>query len=110
MHRRPQDLLSGSLDALILKSLEGGTRHGYGISRWVRQRTQGVLDVEDAALYKALHRMAERGWVTAAWGHAESGRRAKFYELTDAGRDALGAETDTWRAFSLAVHRVLESG
>jgi transcriptional regulator len=110
MARTPQDLLPGSLDALILKSLADGPRHGYGVSRWLRERTHRVLEVEDAALYKALHRMDDRGWVEASWGHSESGRRAKFYELTEAGREALAAETNTWRAFALAVHRVLETG
>ncbi|HKJ01772.1 MAG TPA: PadR family transcriptional regulator [Longimicrobiales bacterium] len=110
MQRTPQDLLPGSLDALILKSLEGGARHGYGISRWVRQRTHGVLGIEDAALYKALHRLADRGCVSSAWGRSDLGRRAKLYELTEAGRQALASETNTWRAFALAVHRILETG
>ncbi|MGD2068552.1 MAG: PadR family transcriptional regulator [Gemmatimonadota bacterium] len=110
MHRTPQDLLPGSLDALILKGLQGEARHGYAISRWVRERTQGIIEVEDAALYKALGRMTDRGWVTSEWGVSDRGRRAKFYQLTDSGRRALEAETRTWKVFSLAVNRVLDTG
>lgn len=110
MHRTPQDLLPGSLDVLILKSLQHGSRHGYGISRWIREETHGVLGVEDAALYKALHRMADKDWLTSTWGTSTQGRRAKFYELTESGANALKAETNTWRAFSLAVHTLLETG
>jgi transcriptional regulator len=110
VHRTPQDLLPGSLDVLILKSLQGSARHGYGISRWIREQTHGVLGVEDAALYKALHRMADKGWLSSTWGTSELGRRAKFYELTPSGAEALKAETNTWRTFSLAVHKLLETG
>lgn len=110
MTKSPQDLLSGSLDALVLKSLQGEPRHGYAISRWVRARTEGVLTIEDTALYKALHRLADRGWVRAEWGVSERGRRAKYYELTVEGRRALDVEMDVWRTFARAVGRVLESG
>ncbi len=108
--RRPQDLLQGSLDLLVLRALQGESRHGYAISRWVRARTDGVLTLEDAALYKALHRMEERGWIEATWGRAESGHRAKFYALTEDGRQALLGEKKTWHAFADAIRRVLETG
>ncbi len=110
MTKSPQDLLSGSLDALVLKSLQGEPRHGYAISRWVRERTEGVLTIEDTALYKALHRQADRGWVRAEWGVSERGRRAKYYELTSEGRRALEVEADVWQTFARAVGRVLETG
>jgi transcriptional regulator len=105
--RTPQDLLPGSLDLLILRSLRGESRHGYAVSRWVRERTEGVLEIEDAALYKALHRMEDKGWIEAEWGRSESKRRAKFYSLTREGESALERETRTWEAYSRAVRRVL---
>lgn len=95
---------------LVLKSLEVGERHGYAVSRWVRERTDGVLAIEDAALYKALHRMEERGWIEARWGRAESGHRAKFYRLTPEGVEALTGEARTWEAFARAVRRVMGAG
>ncbi len=110
MTKSPQDLLSGSLDALVLKSLQSEARHGYAISRWVRERTAGVLTIEDTALYKALHRLADRGWVTSEWGVSERGRRARYYALSDKGRAALEVEVDVWEAFSRAVRSILETG
>jgi len=105
--RTPQDLLPGSLDALVLQSLTAGPRHGYGVSRSVRERTDGVLEIEDAALYKALHRLEDRGWIGSEWGRSENRRRAKFYELAPEGEAALSREKETWRTFARAVHRAL---
>ncbi len=107
MTRSPQDLLPGSLDALVLESLAAGERHGFDVSRWVRERTDGVLEIPDAALYKALHRMQERGWLTARWGRSENKRKAKFYAMTAAGRAALAEEKEAWTAFATAVTQAL---
>src|SRR4051812_40877508 len=87
-------LLQGTLDGLVLKTLTWGARHGYGIARWIRQTSGDALIVEDKALYVALHRLEERGWVESDWGLSENNRRAKFYQLTAAGRRQLRAERD----------------
>lgn len=108
--RKPQDLLPGSLDALILQALAEGSKHGYAVSRWVRERTDGVLEIEDAALYKALHRLESRGWIASEWGRSESKRRAKFYDLTPEGEEALQTEKETWRTFARVVHAALGTG
>ena len=108
MPRPPLDLLQGTLDVLILKTLTWRPMHGYGISRFIRQCTDGVLGIEDAALYQALHRLDRRGWVQSEWGISETNRRAKFYQLTTAGRQQLRAETSTWRQYAEAVAKVLE--
>lgn len=102
----PLQLLRGTLDALILKALSGGELHGYGIADWVRETTGGVLQIEDGALYTALHRMEERGWLCSEWGISDRGRRAKFYELTADGRRALEAEERDWRAYVEAVGKI----
>ncbi|HSA54876.1 MAG TPA: PadR family transcriptional regulator [Gemmatimonadaceae bacterium] len=101
-------LLQGTLDVLILQTLTLGPMHGYGVSRWIRQRTNAVLLVEDAALYQALHRLERRGFVDAEWGLSENNRRAKYYTLTATGRRQLRAESDSWRAYAAAVFRVLD--
>ncbi|MDQ6827287.1 MAG: PadR family transcriptional regulator [Gemmatimonadota bacterium] len=108
MARTPLDLLQGTLDVLILKTLSWTPTHGYGISRWIRQRTDGVLGIEDAALYQALHRLERRGWIESEWGLSENNRRAKFYQLTTEGRKQLRTETATWRQYAAAVFKVLE--
>jgi transcriptional regulator len=105
----PLDLLQGTLDVLILKTLSWAPMHGYGVSRWIRQRTDGVLGIEDAALYQALHRLERRGWIEAEWGLSENNRRAKFYQLTADGRKQLRAEASTWRRYAEAVFKVLET-
>jgi transcriptional regulator len=107
--REPLDLLQGTLDVLILKTLSWQPMHGYGVSRWIRQRTDDVLAVEDAALYQALHRLERRGWVEAEWGLSENNRRAKYYQLTTEGRKQLRAEAATWRRYAEAVFKVLET-
>ncbi len=87
------DLLQGTLDVLILKTLSWDAMHGYAISRWIRQRTDNVLTVEDAALYQALHRLERKGLIESEWGLSENNRRAKYYQLTTAGRTQFRAET-----------------
>jgi transcriptional regulator len=104
----PLALLQGTLDALILKALSAGPAHGYGISTWIRQRTDGELDIEDGALYQALHRLERRDLVDAEWGLSDNNRRARFYRLTTRGRRELREATATWRRYATAVFKVLE--
>lgn len=104
---RSTDLLQGTLDVLVLRTLEHGPMHGYGVSRWIRERTGGVLDVRDAALYKALRRLERRGWVKAEWGLSENNRRARYYALTKAGTRQLDREATAWRRYADAVFAVL---
>lgn len=101
------DLLKGTLDVMLLKALSFGPRHGYAATRWIRQRTDGALEVEDAALYQALHRMERRGWVESEWGLSESNRRAKFYQLTGKGRSQLDRESVRIRRYADALFKVL---
>jgi transcriptional regulator len=103
----PNALLHGMLDALILKTLARGARHGYAIARFIEETTGAAVLVEEGSLYPALYRLERRGWVEAEWGESELGRRAKLYNLTDAGRAQLAAETDTWRRFSSGVSKLL---
>lgn len=105
--KTPNSLLHGALDALILKTLTRGPRHGYAIARYIEDTTGEALLVEEGSLYPALYRMERRGWVEAEWGTSELGRRAKLYRLTAAGREQLAAETATWRRFSSGVSKVL---
>jgi PadR family transcriptional regulator PadR len=101
------DLLQGTLDVLVLRALSWGTMHGYAVARFIRQGSDGSFKVLDGALYTALHRMEERGWVDAEWGMSEKKKRAKFYRLTTAGRRALRAETESWNDYVAAVARVM---
>jgi PadR family transcriptional regulator, regulatory protein PadR len=103
------ELVKGTLDVLVLKTLSWGPLHGYAVSRWIRARTEGVLTIEDAALYQALHRLERRKWIEAEWGVSENNRRAKYYALTPAGRKQLGNEESTWRTYARAVFQVLEA-
>jgi len=107
MTRAPSDLLQGTVDVLILRTLSWGRMHGYGISDWVRDRSNGVLSIEGAALYQALHRLERKHLVAASWGVSENNRKAKFYELTAEGRRQLRSESSTWREYASAVTRVL---
>jgi PadR family transcriptional regulator PadR len=104
----PTQLLRGTLDVLVLKVLSGQRLHGYAVASRIAERTEGVLGVDDGALYQSLHRMEERGWVESEWGHAESGKRARFYRLTELGRRQLRVETATWLRYAEAVFKVLE--
>jgi len=101
------DLLQGTLDVLILKTLSAGQMHGWGISQRIQQLSQDVLQVNQGSLYPALYRLENQGWIKAEWGTSENNRRAKFYELTRAGRKQLSEETVSWERFSAAVARVL---
>ena len=102
------NLLQGTLDVLVLQALANGPLHGYAVSRFVRDRTRGTLQIEDAPLYKALHRLEARGHVASEWGLSENNRRAKYYELTTEGRKQLRTEAATWRTYAEAVFKVLE--
>jgi transcriptional regulator len=102
----PNALLHGTLDALILKTLARGPRHGYAIARFIEDTTGEAVLVEEGSLYPALYRMERRGWVEAEWGTSELGRRAKLYRLTAAGRVQLAAEMATWRRFAAGVSKV----
>lgn len=106
-NKTPNALLHGALDALILRTLAWGPRHGYAIARSIEDATDNAVLVEEGSLYPALYRMERRGWLEAEWGTSELGRRAKLYRLTDAGREQLRLETETWRRFSAAVSKVL---
>lgn len=101
------DLLQGSLDMLVLKSLTGGEKHGYQVARWLEEVTDAVLTLEEGTLYPALHRLHRRELVEAEWGVSENNRRAKYYRLTAAGRRELAAETERWSLFSSAVSQAL---
>jgi transcriptional regulator len=101
------ELLHGTLDTLVLKTLTGGRRHGYGIARAIEEATDGVVAVEEGSLYPALYRMERKGWVEAEWGLSELGRRAKFYRLTQKGRRQLVSQTAEWTRFAAAISRVL---
>lgn len=107
MTRRQMNLLQGTLDVLVMKSLAEEGRHGYGVAEWIRQRTEGTLDIEDGALYTSLHRMKKRGWLTSEWGVSENNRRAKYYALTDTGREELARATGDWSRYAEAVFKVL---
>ena len=102
-----QDRLRGTLDALVLKTLSWGPRHGYAVARWLEDTTGDSLRIEEGSLYPALYRMERRGWIASEWGKSELGRDAKFYRLTGAGRTRLKAETTEWRAYVRAVSLVL---
>ncbi len=101
------DLLKGTLDVLVLKTLSWGPRHGYAVSRWIAETTDDALSVDEGALYTALHRLEQRRLVESEWGLSENNRRAKFYQLTAAGRAALRAQTTRWARYADAVFKVL---
>ena len=105
--KAPNALLHGTLDALILKTLAGGPRHGYGIAKFIEDTSGETVIVEEGSLYPALYRLERRGWVEAEWGMSELGRRAKFYRLTRQGRLQLAAETAAWRQFVAGVSKIL---
>lgn len=103
------ELLQGTLDMLILKSLQRGARHGYAIAEWIQATTSGALTVEEGSLYPALHRMERRGWIASTWGQSESNRRAKFYELTRTGKAQLGKQVNMWGRLVSAITLVLDA-
>jgi PadR family transcriptional regulator, regulatory protein PadR len=103
------ELVQGTLDLLVLKTLAWGPTHGYGVARWIQYITGDVLRVEEGSLYPALHRLEKRGLVKSSWGLSENNRRAKYYEITAAGRATLGRESATWTNYAAAVAKVLTS-
>ena len=103
------ELLQGTLDLLILKTLTWGPRHGYAVARWIRDTTADDLQIEEGALYTALHRMEKRGWIGAEWGLSENNRKAKYYQLTSAGRKQLRAKSADWSRYAHAVFKVLQT-
>jgi len=110
MPKKPRiKLVKGSLDVMILKSLSWGRMHGYAVSRWIQEVTEEDLQIEEGALYPALHRLERRGWLEAEWGLSENNRRAKFYRLTAEGRRRLRAESASWTRFVAAVTKVLDA-
>ncbi|MEM6671237.1 MAG: PadR family transcriptional regulator [Planctomycetota bacterium] len=105
---RPE-LPRGALELLVLKALSRTARHGYALARWIEERSDGALLVEEGSLYPALHRLERRGLIEAEWGKTDTGRRAKFYSLTDGGRESLRERTALWNRLSLGVAKVLRS-
>ena len=103
------DLLQGTLDLLILKTLQTGPTHGWDIAQRIRQVSGDILSVNQGSLYPALHRLEAQGWIDSEWGASDNNRRAKFYRLTAVGRRQLAAETESWERFSRAVALILQS-
>ena len=101
------ELLQGTLDVLVLKTLSWGPKHGHAVARLIRATTDGAFEILDGSLYAALHRLEERGWVDAEWGLSDKGKRAKFYALTPAGRQRLRSEAATWQRYAAAVAKLL---
>jgi transcriptional regulator len=101
------ELVQGTLDVLVLKTLSWGPRHGYAVARWIHDTSREELRVEDRALYVSLHRLEARGWVESEWGLSDNNRKAKFYQLTPAGRKALREQAERWRRYAKAIDRVL---
>ena len=106
---KPADLLQGTLDLLILRTLATGEKHGYEIAEWIHTASADALAVEEGALYPALHRLEVRGLLTAEWAASANNRRAKYYKLTALGRKRLKEATDSWRRSSTAINRVLQA-
>ena len=110
MEQRPAiDLLQGSLDVIVLKTLSWQPMHGFGIARWIQHVTDDVLQVEEGSLYPALYRMENKGWVKAEWGTTENNRRAKYYRLTAAGRRQLAQSSNTWQVFAEAMSKIMRA-
>jgi transcriptional regulator len=108
MKSRRLDLLQGTLDLLILRTLDNGPLHGWDIAERIEQISEKVLEVNQGSLYPALHRLEHQGWIRAEWGVSERGRRARFYDLTSAGRKQLQTESEDWARLSAAINRVLK--
>ncbi len=103
------ELMQGTLDLLVLKALTWGPMHGYAVARWVRETTRDDLLIEEGALYTALHRMEQRRWLASEWGVSDNNRRAKFYQLTAAGRRELRAQSAAFSRYATAMFKVLET-
>lgn len=108
MARESLGLVQGTVDVLILKTLSWSPMHGYGIAQWIRERTDGALAVEDAALYQALHRLERKGWVESEWGVSDSNRKAKFYSITKDGRKQMQSDVAALRRYVDALFKVLQ--
>ena len=106
-YRNRIDLLQGTLDMLILRTLQWGPQHGHGISVAIRASSEDVLQVDHGSLYPALHRLREQGWIAAAWGMTENKQRARYYRLTAKGKKALAAEESRWNRMVAAIARVM---
>ena len=109
MAKPDPDLLQGTLDLLILKTVALEPMHGYGISLRIQQISEDVLRVQQGSLYPALYRLEQKGWITYDWGTSDNGRRAKYYRLTKEGRKQLGSETASWERLSAAINRILQT-
>ena len=109
MARSSIDLLQGTLDLIVLKTLSWGPMHGFGIARWIQLTTEEVLQVEEGSLYPALYRIENRGWIKAQWALTENGRRAKYYRLTAVGRRQLAAESESWEQIRDAIGKIMSA-
>ena len=109
MTKTKQEILRGTLDMLILKTLSLAPMHGLGISRRIEQITDGVFQVKPGSLFPALHRIEQEGWIKGEWGESENNRRAKYYELTDAGKSRLGEEKQSWSHLVVTISKILEA-
>src|SRR6185503_1600529 len=109
MEKQKSDLLQGTLDMLILKTLALEPMHGWGISQRIQQISNGVLNINQGSLYPALYRLEQQGWISAEWGSSENNRQAKFYALTRTGRKQLTEETENWERLSTAISQILET-
>ncbi|HEX3471212.1 MAG TPA: PadR family transcriptional regulator [Silvibacterium sp.] len=107
---KPSDLVQGTLDLLILKTLSTEARHGWAIAKRIQQLSGEVLQVQQGSLYPALHRLEQQGWIKARWAESETGRQAKFYSLTTAGRAQLDKETTSWERLSGAINLIMQEG
>ena len=103
------ELLQGTLDVLVLKALTWGARHGYAVAAWINDTSDGTIQVEDRALYVALHRLEERGWLDAEWRLSENNRKAKYYRLTPVGRKALRSKTVDFERYAAAALKILQT-
>jgi PadR family transcriptional regulator, regulatory protein PadR len=103
----PIELLQGTLDLIVLKTLSWGPMHGFGIARWIQHTTEDALQVEEGSLYPALYRMENRGWIKAQWALTENGRRAKYYKLTAVGKRQLVAESESWDLLTGAIGKIM---
>ena len=103
------DILQGTLDMLVLKTLTRGKMHGYEVAKWIRQTTEDALQVEEGSLYPALYRMEKKGWIKSEWGASENNRKAKYYSLTDAGREQLQVESSGWIRLTEAISKIMQT-
>jgi PadR family transcriptional regulator, regulatory protein PadR len=109
MTKHKTDLLQGTLDLLVLKTLQSGPTHGWDIAQRIQQVSRDVLQINQGSLYPALHRLEAQGWIASEWGESVNNRRAKFYKLTAAGRKQLDRETADWERFSQAISLILQN-